>query len=329
LDKHGLQFLNTENELESVKEHWKIPVIRKDGHAFITWPTSFQIMFSRPQLERLHRHSVHPSATKLHALLKRATPETLPEDTSTVLRDIADACHTCQSFSRKPMKFQVRFPDDVVFNQESLLDLYWLEKKPALSFVDAGTNFCASRFLAAENAASVWNTFLEAWSLMYGGLPQSIPTDRGSVLLSAEWKNACDLGRIHLRHTGTESHNSLGAGEQIHSRIRSVYSKITSEYPSLSRELRLSITVKALNDTAGPVGLVPSLLVFGTLPRTPDAPKEFPAQRARLQAMKTARAEYERLISIERIQRGLRKQITPAADRVYNPVITCMCIEKD
>jgi hypothetical protein len=77
--------------------------------------------------------------------------------------------------------------------------------------------------------------------------------------------------------------------------------------------------VKALNDTAGPDGLVPSLLVFGFFPRTPDAPKEFPAQRARFQAMKTARAEYERLISIERIQRGLRKQINPAADRVYNP----------
>jgi hypothetical protein len=155
---------------------------------------------------------------------------------------------------------------------------------------------------------------------MYVGLPQSIPTDKGSVFLSAEWKNECDLGRIYLRHTGTESHNSLGAGEQIHSRIRSVYNKITSEYPSLSRELRPSITVKALNDTAGPDGLVPSLFVFGTFPRTPDAPKEFPAQRAKFQAMKTARAEYEeRLISIEWIQRGLRKQITPAADRVYNP----------
>jgi hypothetical protein len=47
------------------------------------------------------------------------------------------------------MKFQGRFPDDVVFNQEILLDLYWLKEKPALSVVDAGTNFCASRFLAA------------------------------------------------------------------------------------------------------------------------------------------------------------------------------------
>jgi Reverse transcriptase (RNA-dependent DNA polymerase) len=34
-------------------------------------------MFSRPQLERLHRHFVHPSASKLHALLRRAYPDEL------------------------------------------------------------------------------------------------------------------------------------------------------------------------------------------------------------------------------------------------------------
>jgi hypothetical protein len=36
LDKYGLQFLNTENALEAVKEGWKSHVIRKKGHAFIT-----------------------------------------------------------------------------------------------------------------------------------------------------------------------------------------------------------------------------------------------------------------------------------------------------
>jgi hypothetical protein len=319
LDSHGLQFLSTENALEAVEKGWKMPVVRKDGHAFIMWPNDFHIMFSRSQLERLHRHFVHPSAVKLHALLRRATPESLPDDTMKVLQDIRNACHTCQAYSRKPMTFQVRFPNEVVFNQEVSLDIYWLEKKPALSIVDAGTGFCASRFLAAENVETVWNTFLEAWSLMYVGFPQSVLTDQGSVFLSAQWKHACDLGKIHLRHTGTESHNSLGAGEQIHSKLRAVFRKLTFEHPKLSPELRLSIAVKALNDTAGPDGLVPSLLVFGALPRPPEIRKEFPAQRARFQAMHTARAEYERLVSAERIRRGLRKQVTPAADRIYSP----------
>jgi hypothetical protein len=99
--------------------------------------------------------------------------------------------------------------------------------------VDSGTNFCAARFLEAENVGTVWNTFLEAWSLTYVGMPGSMLTDQGSFFVSADWKNACELVNVSLRHTGTESHNSLGAGEQIHSRIRTIYNKISAEHPDL------------------------------------------------------------------------------------------------
>jgi hypothetical protein len=122
---------------------------------------------------------------------------------------------------------------------------------------------------------------------------------------------------VHLRHTGIESHSSLVSGGQIHSKLRNIFNKVSSENPRLSRQLRLSIAVKALNDTAGPDGLVPSLLVLGTLPRPPNSTKEFPAQSERFQAMDTARKEYERLIAAERVARGMQKQVTPAADRRY------------
>jgi hypothetical protein len=148
-----------------------------------------------------------------------------------------------------------------------------LEKRPVLSIDDAGTGFCASRFLVAENVETVWNTFLEAWSFLYVGLPQFILTDQGPVFLSAQWKHGCDLGKVHLRYTGIELHNSLGSGEQIHSKLRAVFNKISSEHLKLSRELRLSIAVKGFNDIAGPDGLVPSLLVLGALPRLPEVQK--------------------------------------------------------
>jgi hypothetical protein len=120
-------------------------------------------MFSRSPLQRFHRHFVHPSARKLHALLRRAKPNSLPEDTLEVLQESGRACHTCQTYSRKPMTFQVRFSSEVVFNKEVLLDFFWLDKHPALSIVDSGTGFTASHFLPAESVEAVWNTFLEAW----------------------------------------------------------------------------------------------------------------------------------------------------------------------
>jgi hypothetical protein len=33
--------------------------------------------------------------------------------------------------------------------------------------------------------------------------------------------------------------------------------------------------------------------------------------------MQTARTEYERIVAKERVRRGLNKQVTPAADRIY------------
>jgi hypothetical protein len=96
LDKHCLQFLSTENAFQAVHEGWKLLVVRKDGHSFFTWPNIFQIMFSRPQLERLHRHFVNPSAVKLHSLLRPTNLDSLSDETLQVLQDIGNACHTCQ-----------------------------------------------------------------------------------------------------------------------------------------------------------------------------------------------------------------------------------------
>jgi hypothetical protein len=56
-----------------------------------------------------------------------------------------------------------------------------VEKNPALSIVDAGTGFCASRFLAAENIGTMWNTFLEALSLMFVGWLSSVGADRAGI----------------------------------------------------------------------------------------------------------------------------------------------------
>jgi hypothetical protein len=78
-----------------------------------------------------------------------------------------------------------------------------------------------------------------------------------------------------LRCTGIESHNNLGTGEQIYSRIRMIFNKISADHPELPSNLRLSIAIKAINDTAGPEGIVPSLLAFGALPRPLEFRKNF------------------------------------------------------
>ena len=45
--------------------------------------------------------------------------------------------------------------------------------------------------------------------------------------------------------------------------------KLKVEYPSLNETTRLSLAVQGLKNTAGPEGLIPTLLVFGMVPEIP------------------------------------------------------------
>ena len=64
-----------------------------------------------------------------------------------------------------------------------------------------------------------------------------------------------------------EAHNSIGLVERYHVPLRRTYDIISKELPLLGKEERLQIAVKTINDTAGPDGLMPTLLVFDTYPR--------------------------------------------------------------
>ena len=75
-----------------------------------------------------------------------------------------------------------------------------------------------------------------------------------------------------------------------------------------------------MNETVGPHGLVPSLLVFGVLPEIADMTKyESPIQKGRLRAAKTTREEYEKIVAQSIVNRGLRKIPPQSSDYIYKP----------
>jgi hypothetical protein len=72
---------------------------------------------------------------------------------------------------------------------------------------------------------------------------------------------------VELAISGIESHNSLGVGERYHGPLRQIYDPIMDNSERADPVLALKVAVKTMNDTLGPEELVPSLLVFGSLPR--------------------------------------------------------------
>lgn len=116
--------------------------------------------------------------------------------------------------------------------------------------------------------------------------------------------------------TPIESSNSMGIGERYHAPLRRIFLKIQHDSPGTDKELILAIANKAMNDTAGPEGLVPTFLVFGVIPRIPTLSHELPEQNERLKMMSKARLEMEPISAKLRSRTVPKKRASNAAHAI-------------
>jgi hypothetical protein len=241
----------------------------------------------------------------------------LPLDTLSQLQKIAEVCASCQETAVPQQRFKVAFPHDGRFAEEIALDLQHIDGVPFLQVVDLTTGFGAAQWLQGAMVEAVWETFLECWATVYIGYPNTTRTDAGSIFVSPKWKRFTDLSKIKLVQSGVEAHNSLGIGERKHDPLRRVYHKVRKDFPRMSLELALRLAVKAMNDTMGPNGLVPSLLVFGMIPRFPIIDANVPDQEQRGLAMQVSREEYQNVVAEMRVKAALLHNVPAAADMQY------------
>ena len=150
-----------------------------------------------------------------------------------------------------------------------------------------------AKFIDNASSEYLWNTIVDAWTTIFKGFPNIITHDQGSYFVSDYFQTCCAELGIISKPTPTESHNSLSLCERYHSIIRRVFLKLKSQHKNLPKEIILSTSVHAVNTTARPIGLVPTLLMFGTLPRLPlTGMNSIPlSQKERFAAMKLAREE--------------------------------------
>jgi hypothetical protein len=132
-----------------------------------------------------------------------------------------------------------------------------------------------------------------------------------------KWKTLTESRGITLCISGVEAHNSLGIGERYLGPLRRVYQKIEHKFPHVGPALILRIAVKAINDTMGTNELVPSLLVFGVVPRFPPMSINLPNQRDRMAALAAAQMEMSVIVSENRITAALNHNVPSSVDRTY------------
>jgi hypothetical protein len=92
--------------------------------------------------------------------------------------------------------------------------------------------------------------------------------DAGKNFASTEFRQLANSMAIEIKEVPVKAHNSVGQVERYYTPLRRAYEIIQDELKNeqIDKEMMLQMAVKAINDSAGPDGIVPTLLVFGAYP---------------------------------------------------------------
>ncbi|KAI0996724.1 hypothetical protein K3495_g11457, partial [Podosphaera aphanis] len=306
------------------------PIIRKYGHPFLLLGEVEDIIthsyerdsgiiechLTDTELRQLHRRFGHPSANKLVKLLGRSGHEFDRQ----AIEHLTKFCEICQKHSKSPGRFKFKLSDDRDFNSCVYIDVLWIDEKPVLQVVDDATRFQAASWLKSMNAKDAWDTLRNCWIDVYLGPPDMIIHDAGTNFTGQEFKQSAIAMAIKTKAVPTEAHHSIGLVERYHAPLRRAYDVISKDLSKtkIHRNHILQMAVKAVNDTAGPDGLVPTLLVFGAYPRMVESDPPASSIFERAAAIKTAMKEIRKIHANKQVINALNMRNGPNTSQLKN-----------
>jgi hypothetical protein len=189
--------------------------------------------------------------------------------------------------------------------------------KPILHVIDEATGYQAGRFLANISAKHTWDALRSCWIDVYQGPPDEIVTDAGKNFVSKEFQQHAIAMGITLKAVPVEAHHSIGKVERYHALVKRAYEIIAVELPDLDKDMALQMAFKAVNDSAGPDGLIPTLLVYGAYPRMSEFDAPAPTVTQRATAIRKAMEELAKLKAKRKVQDALNMRNGPNTDGIH------------
>ena len=162
-----------------------------------------------------------------------------------------------------------------------------------------------------------WDVLRLCWIDCYLGPPDFIRHDAGKNFVSREFKQFASFMAITTRSVPVEAHWSIGIVERYHAVLRRAY-KIIVDEGITQKETALQMAVKSVNDTAGPNGLVPTLLVFGAYPRMHSMDLSAPTIIQRAGAIEKAMCEVRKIHAERQVAGALNTRNGPRVDTVHD-----------
>ncbi len=169
-----------------------------------------------------------------------------------------------------------------------------------------------------QTADATWDLFVKIWVAAYVGYPQELHVDQGPQLQAPQWRARVEAAGIKQRDSGVESHKLLGAGERYHAFLRQIFRRVRAAHRTIDKGQALSLSVWAMNQTAGADGYLSSSPRVGINPRMPVNPVDLPMQRERNKALVEARADMVKHVARARLSTAVRRNV-PKASNTTSP----------
>lgn len=335
MDRLGVYLNNLKNILVLKSNPVKtLPVARRFGHVFLVWDDSLHCFISsslsmtpcyltNTELRQLHRRFGHPSARRLYDLLKNAGQDVVRG----AIDQLSKFCHHCQKHGKAPGRFKFHLRDEVNFNHSIIIDVMYLDGNPVLHVVDEATGFNSGRWLLNLTSKHTWEMLRLCWIDVYIGPPDYIVHDAGLNFTSKEFRQYASSMGITTKGVPIEAHWSIGKVERFHALVRRTYTVIKEELgTSAPKDVVLQMAFKAINDTSGPNGLVPTLLVFGAYPRMVESDPPSPTMAHRAAAVAKASEEVRKFYSARQVADALSQRNGPNTTHLHDLPINSLVL---
>jgi len=264
---------------------------------------------------KLHKQFGHPSTEKLVKLVRDAGME--DSSLEKCIADVVRDCEVCCRYKKPRPSPVVSIPLATKFNELVALDLKACGKVHFLVMVDHATRFCAAVVINNKKAETIVKGIFLAWVSIFGA-PKKIFSDNGGEFNNSDMRELGEQFNVKVMTTAAESPWSNGVCERLNAVLGSSVRKI-QEDTKCSTEVALAWAVSARNALSNFSGYSPNQLVFGRNPVFPnvsegnppalDEPEVSEIVKENLCAMHSAREDFIRKESDERIKRALRHNV--------------------
>ena len=277
---------------------------------------------------KIHRQFAHAPYYKLEKLLKEA--ECTDKEFFVCVREVCEKCEICAKLKKPQNRPVVGFRMADEFNKVVCMDLKEFKSQSGktswiLHMIDSATRYSAATFVTTKSKDVVVSKILMIW-LRYFGAPKKLLSDNGGEFANDVLMEMNEKFGIVTKTTAGESPWMNGTCERHHTVLFESTIK-TMEDCKCSPEMALAWAVCAKNSLYNEHGYSPNQLVFGWNLNLPCVLKDEPPAlesttsseivRAHLNALHSARQNYIKAESSERIKRALRHQTRTYVDTSF------------